>query len=380
MIAAFYRDGVKVEGTDAMCQTTTPMFSPMDANLASEAEFELKAGCDLNGNGVLDGDEAAELVVQDMDGEAIGPPIVSVISNLQYEDDVQFVNGIVNLSHPVLHHAARLLKIFRDGHTGGIPQDYCPFDLSGTAVSLGAFDDCSGFSEWLTHNSGAPFDGDGICSIKEYHWLPDSSLATLVATAKPLNPLVGAAYQSWVVSRFYETVVRPQAAAYLRTNPVGTIATFPLDGGFYEMPLMQYQQEADAPFQPAWVEGTTILVHNLDGESCQGLLILIDDANGSIGRGRLTNIGYQFSVEKVEAWANLACLESIRVVGTIEDLYDFNRESGGAASAAASLQIGHGNGSYGSGRDRGKIFRTRVDVDHIFHPNGIGFAAVEIPE
>ena len=43
--------------------------------------------------------------------------------------------------------------------------------------------------------------------------------------------------------------------------------------------------------------------------------------------------------------------------------YDFNRDGGGAGEEAAIIQLGHGNGSYGSGRTSGVIYRNRIEID-----------------
>ena len=41
-------------------------------------------------------------------------------------------------------------------------------------------------------------------------------------------------------------------------------------------------------------------------------------------------------------------VEETQVWGELQDLYDFNHDSVGAAQNAAILQIGHGNGSQGA--------------------------------
>ena len=53
-------------------------------------------------------------------------------------------------------------------------------------------------------------------------------------------------------------------------------------------------------------------------------------------------------------------VEETQVCGELQDLYDFNHDSGGAAQNAAILQIGHGNGSQGAARASGVIYRTKV--------------------
>ena len=58
-------------------------------------------------------------------------------------------------------------------------------------------------------------------------------------------------------------------------------------------------------------------------------------------------------------------VEETQVWGELQDLYDFNHDSVGAAQHAAILQIGHGNGSQGAARANGIIYRTRVFIHKI---------------
>lgn len=48
------------------------------------------------------------------------------------------------------------------------------------------------------------------------------------------------------------------------------------------------------------------------------------------------------------------------------DLYDFNHDVGGKSRDAAILQLGFGNGGYGSAHTQGWIFRTRVQFNKTY--------------
>jgi hypothetical protein len=149
------------------------------------------------------------------------------------------------------------------------------------------------------------------------------------------------------------------------------------DEPFYSDPLLQYHAEENKQYQPAWItDGSTILVHDTHFETPFSLL---DDANGTVGRARLKSIGYQFTVKKINEGGNIARMVGVRVVGTMEDLYDFNMDTAGEGAAAAALQIGHGNGGYGAARQRGVIFRTQIEFDKDFTPNFNGFPDAPIP-
>ena len=94
---------------------------------------------------------------------------------------------------------------------------------------------------------------------------------------------------------------------------------------------------------------------------------LIDDVNGTIGRGRLLFHKARYKVEKQETlFGSTLVVTEVRSWGEVSDLYDFNHDVGGAAQNAAILQIGYGNGSYGATRNRGKIFRDRIEFNKLY--------------
>jgi hypothetical protein len=99
-----------------------------------------------------------------------------------------------------------------------------------------------------------------------------------------------------------------------------------------------------------------------------------DDVNGTIGRGRLLSHKARYRVEKVSVnegapdapyYVDRIIVTRVVSQGVVIDLYDFNHMVGGAAQDAAILQIGFGKGAYGGARDRGKIYRNRIEFDKI---------------
>ena len=140
---------------------------------------------------------------------------------------------------------------------------------------------------------------------------------------------------------------------------------------------------------PEWVPGSTIIV----GQGAPGRgkwAAFINEyigggdqfqefnANGTIGRGRVTNLGYSFTIRKEinEGWlfadSTNYVVVSARVKCRIDDLYDFNYEDGEIAAHAAAMQIRYGNGSMVSSFNNnrqtpvleGHIFLDRIEIDH----------------
>lgn len=95
-----------------------------------------------------------------------------------------------------------------------------------------------------------------------------------------------------------------------------------------------------------------------------------DIYNSTVGRGRIIDPKYRFTVQKQNALiGSKLAIMGVRSWGTLKDLYDFNFDEGGetaAARKAATLQIGNGNGSYGYDRAHGIIYRTQTDFDKTY--------------
>ncbi len=312
-------------------------------------DFTIKVGFDQNNNGELDsGDLFFPCVVKNTTtDEVIGDPMVKGSSGNRYTSAKESVDDIVDgdwtspgwATSLVLPHAKRLLQIFRDGNASGVPTDKQP--TSSSCVNFNAF--AGLFAEWLTHNSGASFDDDGDATLTEYFWNENTSLADLVATAPKVED---------EATTFYNQSVYQIAANYFEGLPVGTTSYFPSSVSWYDV---THTSES-----PEWV---TPYTETFD----TWLPNLIDDVNGTIGRGRLLFHKARYKVEKQETlFGSTLVVTEVRSWGEVSDLYDFNHDVGGAAQNAAILQIGYGNGSYGATRNRGKIFRDRIEFNKLY--------------
>ena len=113
---------------------------------------------------------------------------------------------------------------------------------------------------------------------------------------------------------------------------------------------------------PSWVAPGTPTI-----ELDSWLWDKIDDVNGTVGRGRLLSHMVRYKVKKqATLFSSKLVVTEVQSWGEVSDLYDFNHDVGGAAQDAAILQIGYGNGSYGSSRNRGKIFRDRIEFNKLY--------------
>ena len=99
------------------------------------------------------------------------------------------------------------------------------------------------------------------------------------------------------------------------------------------------------------------------------------DAFGSVGRGRIIQPRYRFTVTKEKRWIwpvtwTEYAVTAVQFQCAIEDLYDFNYEDGDLPSHAAAMQVGFGNGDYGLSREHGRIYRHRINILHTYgdHP------------
>ena len=317
----------------------------------SVEDFTIKVGFDQNDNGELDsGDLFMPCVVKNTTtDEVIGAPMVRGSSGSRYTSAKESVDDIVDgdwtspgwATSLVLPHAKRLLQIFRDGNASGVPTDKQP--TSSSNVSFNAF--TGYFAEWLTHNSGASFDDSGNATLTEYYWDEFTSLADLVATSPQIED---------PISAFYNATVYSIVTNYFAGLPVGTVATFPSpnpEDGY----SVTHTSES-----PSWVPPYTKTFDTWRPN-------LIDDVNGTIGRGRLLFHKVRYKVEKRETlFGSKLVVTEVRSWGEVSDLYDFNHDVGGAAQNAAILQIGYGNGSYGTPRNRGKVFRDRIEFNKLY--------------
>ncbi|RKX33731.1 MAG: hypothetical protein DRP71_09405 [Verrucomicrobia bacterium] len=338
LMYAVYDGGSKLAGTDGFFPASGPADIAFDHPALSAAvlkDFEIRVGHDFNGNNTLDsGEILSPLKVKDGEGNDLGPPTVRGASVIRYGIDAAVVN--VGVADVLLPHARRLLQIFRDGNKIGVPVEKKP-TTSGT-IGLNAF---SGeYSEWLTHNGGAVFSPAGAASIPYHQWDPSTSLAEMVGSSHQIED---------AAEDYYDSTIKPIVTAYFASQPVGHVRTFPSSTTFYSVPHMHES--------PAWVTATTV-------EFDEPLQVngVYDDINGTIGRGRLTSHQAQYTVEKKSILGVMYLdVTQSRYKGEVQDLYDFNQEAGGPPGAAATVQIGYGDGGYG--RTKGVVYRSRIEFN-----------------
>ncbi len=358
--AAAYLGNDKIAGSDHAfdAQGRCEIEFEHPASAGDIADFVIRTGRDSNSNGQLDAGETDPYTIKDQTKKPLGEPTIRGTKVSKYSAAKQSIDNIVDgdwtspgwATGLVLPHAKRFLQLFRDGSvSASFPQDKRP--TSSTTVPFDAFNGY--FAEWLTHNSGAQFDDVGTVAITEYTWGPLTSAADLIATSPQIEDPLRA---------FYSSTVSPLATSYFVSLPVGSSAYFPANPeDFYDIP---HTQES-----PAWVPATTVTFDSL-------LPNIIDDVNGTIGRGRILSHQARYRVEKrlVDRSAPEGpplLVEELVVTevfsqGTVIDLYDFNHLTGGAGQDAAILQIGFGKGAYGGERNRGKIYRDRIEFRNTY--------------
>jgi hypothetical protein len=231
-----------------------------------------------------------------------------------------------------LRFSRSLLTIFWTGEADSLVEELQP-----TFSTSGAFDALSSpYSEWLTHNAGAHFSTTGIDpALKTHTWNHEKALAHFVGKSKNIKD---------ALEVYYNAKVKGGVESYFASLPVGTVAEFPRHDPFYTVLLPSES--------PSWVGGATVNFNNGGWPK--------DDLGNAIGRGRVLSLRARYTVEK----KSLSGVEYLKVTqvsydGEVRDLYDFNQEATSLASAAATVQLGFGNGSYG--RTNGRIFLIKIE-------------------
>ena len=398
LVAAW--DGTaKVTGSDA----ALPADASQPANLhiaaastAATKEYQLKLGVDANGNRRLDEGEATPLEIyrRQSTGE-LRFATVKGISNARYEEHKTTLVGKIGFlgqsqpGFPAKYARSFLALLYYKGDMDRIQTTVRPEPIAGTQ-QLDAFANGVGFSEWLTHNSGAMFTDAGQATIQDYRWIETSEVAEFFASRTPFaletsvnnsqgyfefQTTTGAALKA-----FYDAQVKTSAEQTLQNSSVGTTLTFPLEGGWYEFPRAESPNLLKSTSPGNWVTPSTQIVGADDGYSGFGAL-LADivagtdqfkdfDAFGTVGRGRVRNPRYQITVKKEDTGIIFTNIEykvsAVRFTCDVEDLYDFNYEDGELPSHAAAMQLGWGKGANGPARDQGKIFRHQIRLDKTY--------------
>ena len=301
-----------------------------------------------------------------------------------------FVPPIDDPPSRIAPHARSFLRLFYDnGSVEGIKPEYRPSSLppemsSESTLSLDAFATtpvC--FTEWLSHNAGAPFNEQDKAVINRYYWDRTSEVSRFLARQHPfvLKTSVSTSdqYQELAtdtgakLKNFYDSQVKPQAELLLRNTAVGTEIILPSPNGWYgHSALLPYGLFIS--LSPSWVPGITMDIgssSSVGGWDALLTQVVTDngafhdfDAFGTIGRGRVLNPTYQFTVKKVSDSGEDGDYKvvNVRFSCRIEDLYDFNYEDSDLSAHAAALQIGHGKGQVPAYDQHGKIFCERIDI------------------
>ena len=170
--------------------------------------------------------------------------------------------------------------------------------------------------------------------------------------------------------QFYNNHVRDEAERLLLNSDDGAEITLPLNNGWYDTNEL-IRAGVFTSLSPSWVPGLTL---NIGSSSNYGgydaLLVQVAtsnpafddfDAFGTIGRGRVLNPRYRFTIRKVVPWIGKTRFEVVNVQFgcAVEDLYDFNYEDGELPANAAALQIGYREQGQ---RAKGKIYVHHIDI------------------
>ncbi len=388
---AFYPrgGGPKVPGTETNVDFTASSvsFSLPAPSLATNVVWELRGGLDLNCNATLDSDEAAPFAIYTNSANVVKYACLKGMTKEEYEADRQIINRRVywyvdNPPTTVAPNARSLLTLFyQKGDTLELDASYRPNSI--TTVAFDAFaTDASCFSEWLTHNSGLELSPAGAGEIVKYGWNAQSALSRFLVDRNPFalsqhsaDPQAGVYSHSLTLTgdrlkQFYETNVVVLAQALLAGAEIGATIVLPGSNGWYDVSNAGVFED----LSPAWVPGVTVGVgedYGLGGWAA----VLMDlasygghihefDAHGAIGKGRLVNPSYRFTVMKAENEGGDVQYVATHVTFSclISDLYDFNREDVGIAACAASVQLGYAAGHPGSYSQYGKIYMHEVEV------------------
>ncbi|MDD2230333.1 MAG: hypothetical protein PHY48_13085 [Candidatus Cloacimonetes bacterium] len=179
-----------------------------------------------------------------------------------------------------------------------------------------------------------------------------------------------------VIGDFYVNTVFPDAVAYFQINSGENMVWLPSTTDYYTEPSKEEIDQISSHEEKSatWVPTQTVNIW-IDA-NC------FDDANGSMGRGRLTRIKRQFRCFKFEDMSGdtkIVC-DAIRSVGQLQDLYDWSSEDDGGfgrSSSCATMQIGYRNSSVG--RNKGLIYRVKVDFDEIGGTDALNFPVLDFP-
>ena len=410
VMCAAFNGTTSVEGSEACLSSQNEAVMQIPApSQATIVHYQIRVGIDSNNDGKLAYDESVPLQVYKYNGEPRYATICGTTSKQCDEYDAYIggkVSGLqgagVGLALPV---GRSFLSIFYNGDASDVNDLWMPSYRQ--ASEINAFANYSGFSEWLTHNSGANFSESGSANIWEYVWQPETAMAQFMAQRTPLVPwqeytvrvsdwnslpgdpsvIIGdaGAYREQTchmvtttgnkLLRFFNERVLPQAINVLSERGDGATETFSSSSGLWsdgELAGIVFENMSSSP-----APGITQVIGatgNYGGALAvleAGSLSLVTgghhlddlDAFFSVGRGRILEPTYSFTVRKTTHLFRAPTYDLIQIGFScrIQDLYDFNFEDGKLSRSAAALQIGFGNGN--NSRSHGRIFRHEIRIN-----------------
>ena len=389
-----------IDGSDTELDSANKAVMEIPAPTTAETvSYSIRAGIEMDGESGISHDETIGLEVYRATNDVPKYAVLRGLTGAQYQWHYNQAHRLVHLlgdappAEIAVHSRSFLALFMYKGQSSRILPDYS-YSTS-QQVLIGAKALGSGFTEWLTHNSGADFNESDVAYITEFTWNDDTEVAQFMAQRTPFAPKTFLpSYQSGTqppptpsfdpvyqltqtggeLLDFYNAVIRSTAEDLLSTATNGASLTFPLGGGWYEMPCSN-APSLFASESPEWVAPSTQCVgvddHHggfsaLYEQNVSGTTAFYDyDAFGTVGRGRIVNPRYQFTVTKMEYVWPLPTeykVTSINFACDIQDLYDFNYEDSALSSHGAALQIGYANGNNPDSRDYGKIYRHVIHI------------------
>ena len=310
---------------------------------------------------------------------------VKAISKSKYDKHLDAIDGKVyflrdNPPNFIAPHARSFLKLFYEPRSE--QQLHAKFHPTRTeSFDFNAFDSLGAcFAEWLTHNCGADFNDSGEATIERYIWDASTEVSKFLSQRTPFalktSMTVDGSQCEYLTDtgrqllQFYNNHVRYEAERLLLNSDDGAEITLPLNNGWYDINEL-IRAGVFTSLSPSWVPGLTLNIgssSNYGGYDALLMQVVTSnpafddfDAFGTIGRGRVLNPRYRFTIRKVVPWIGKTRFEVVNVQFgcAVEDLYDFNYEDGELPANAAALQIGYREQGQ---RAKGKIYVHHIDI------------------
>ena len=277
------------------------------------ADYDVFVGYDANGNSQLDESERNTITVPKLNQPL---KIHGANSEAYAESNIAIATGGI-LGGFVAPLAEALLDIFFFGDASQVESGWQPTSTSTVSFSCFSGD----WSDWLTHNAGAGFNSSGDTTIKLYTWDSSTQASNKLASAP--------AIKDWLLAMY--GLKQSEITSGLSGATVGDEMSFPSDSGWYEFPLDRITFEEELTHMDEYL---------------------------AVARARISGFKVRFKAKKTSSGFDII---ETTTAGVVEDLYDFNYIAGFLSQRAATIQLSHGNGSFGSGREAGQIYRNRFE-------------------